>query len=118
MDAGSGVQGGPLVPVAFVRFPVRGIYGGGFWEVVALLALFLEGEEVGNPPRPLCHRELLEGGCGILGVCDGRVVEVGEVDGGLGGGGPGLWRLVPSALAPSGRGTGGRGPFAGWWALG
>ena len=26
----------PLVPVAFVRFLVRGIYGGGFWGVVAL----------------------------------------------------------------------------------
>ena len=36
VDAGSGVQGGPLVPVAFVRFLVRGIYGGGFWGVVAL----------------------------------------------------------------------------------
>ena len=36
------------------------------------------------------------------------MVEVEEVDGGLGGGGPGLWRLVPSALAPSGRGTGAR----------
>ena len=36
VDAGSGVQGGPLVPVAFVRFPVQGIYGGGFWGVVAL----------------------------------------------------------------------------------
>ena len=61
--------------VAFVRFLVRGIYGGGFWGVVALEALFLEGEEVGNPTRLPCHRELLEGGCGVLGVCDGRVVE-------------------------------------------
>ena len=106
------------MPVPFVRFPVRGIYGGGFWGVVALWALFLEGEELGNPPRPLCHRELLEGGRGVLGVCDGRVVEVEEVDGGLGGGGAALWRLVPSALAPSGSGTGSRGLFAGWWALG
>ena len=73
---------------------------------------------MGNPLRPLCHQELLEGGCGVLGVCDGRSVEVEEVDGGLGGGGPGLWRLVPSALAPSGRGTGARGLFAWWWALG
>ena len=105
------------MPVAFVRFLVRGIYGGGFWWVVALQALFLKGKEVGNPPRPLCHRELLEGDCGVLGVCDGRVVEVEEVDGGLGGGGPGLWRLVPSALAQSGRGPGALGPFAGWWAL-
>ena len=46
------------------------------------------------------------------------MVEVEEVDGGLGWGGPELWRLVPSALAPSGRGTGARGLFAGWWALG
>ena len=46
------------------------------------------------------------------------VVEVEEVDSGLAGGGPGLWRLVPSALAPSGRGTGARGLFAWWWALG
>ena len=29
-DAGSGVQGGPLVSAAFVGFLVRGIYGGGF----------------------------------------------------------------------------------------
>ena len=28
VDAGLGIQGGPLVPVAFVRFLVRGIYGG------------------------------------------------------------------------------------------
>ena len=85
------------------------------------VAFFKSGESnptQPNPPRPLCHRELLEGGCGVLGVCDGRVVEVEEVDGGLAGGGPGLWRLVPSALAPSGRGTGARGVFASWWALG
>ena len=80
--------------------------------------MFSEGEEVGNPTWPLSHRDLPEGGCGILGVCDGWVVEVEEVDGCLGGGGPGLWRLVPSALAPSGRGTGARGFFPGWWALG
>ena len=46
------------------------------------------------------------------------MVEVEEVDGGLGGGGPGLWRLVPSALAPSGRVTGAWGLFAGSWAFG
>ena len=118
VDAGSGLQGGALLPVAFVHFLVRGIYGGGFWGVIALYALFLDGEGVGNPLRPLCHRELLEGGRGVPGVHDGRVVEVEEVDGGLDGGGPGLWRLVPSALAPSGRGTGARGLFAWWWALG
>ena len=36
VDAGSGVQGGPLVPVAFVRFLDRGIYGGDFMGVAAL----------------------------------------------------------------------------------
>ena len=78
----------------------------------------MEAEEVGDPPRPLCHRELLEGGCGVLGVCDGRVVEVEEVDGSLGGRGPALWRLSSSVLAPSGRRIGVWGFFAGWWALG
>ena len=61
---------------------------------------------MGNTPRPLCHRELLEGSCGVLGVCDGRVVEVEEVDGGLGGGRPELWRLVPSARQGGGLGLG------------
>ena len=36
VDAGSGVHGGPLVPVVFVRLLVRGIYGGALWGVVAL----------------------------------------------------------------------------------
>ena len=118
VDAGSGIQGGPLVLVAFLRFLVRGVYGGGFWRVVALYALFLEGEEVGDPLCPLCHQELVEGGCGVLGVCDGRVVVFEEVDDSLGGRGPGLWRLSSSALAPSGRRIGAPGFFAGWWALG
>ena len=73
---------------------------------------------MGNPLCPLCHRELLEGGCGFFGVCDGPVVEVEEVDGGLGVGEPGLWRLAPSALAPSRRGIGARGVFARCRALG
>ena len=46
------------------------------------------------------------------------MVQAEEVDGGLGGGGPGLWRPVPSAPALSGRGTGARGYFAWSWALG
>ena len=41
------------------------------------------------------------------------MVEVEEGDGGQVRGGPGPWRLVPSALAPSGRGTGAGGLFAG-----
>ena len=41
-----------------------------------------------------------------------------EVDGGLSGGGPGLWSPVPLALALSGSGTVARGLFAWWWALG
>ena len=106
------------MPVALVRFLVRGIYGGGFWRVVALEAFFLEGEKVGDLLLPLCHPELLEGGCGVLGVCDGRVVEFEEVDGSLGGRRPGLWRLLSSALAPSGRRIWARELFAGWWALG
>ena len=36
VDAGPGIYGGTLSPVAFVRSLVRGIYGGGFWRVVAL----------------------------------------------------------------------------------
>ena len=60
----------------------------------------------------------MEGGRGVLGVCVGRVVEVEEVDGGLGGSGPGPWRLVPSALAPSGRGTEARGFLPGCGRLG
>ena len=55
---------------------------------------------MGNTLRPLCHREHLGGACGILAVCDGRVVEVEEVDSGLGGRGLGMWRLGPSALCP------------------
>ena len=41
MDARMGIQGGPLVPVAFVCPLVWGMYGGGFWRVVALKALLL-----------------------------------------------------------------------------
>ena len=52
------------------------IYLGGFQRFAALKALLVEGEMVGNAVRPLCHRELLEGGSGVLGVCDGRVAEV------------------------------------------
>ena len=78
------------MPVAFVGFLVRGIYGGGFQGVVALKALLLESEEVGDPVCTLYHREFLEGSGGVLGVCDGRVVGVEDVDGGLGGSWPGL----------------------------
>ena len=52
--------------VAFVRSLVRGICWGGFWRVVALKALLLEGEKVGDPVHSLCHQELLEGGGGIF----------------------------------------------------
>ena len=45
---------------------------------------------VTDPVCTLCHREFLEGGGGILGVCDGRMVVVEAVDSGLGGRGPGL----------------------------
>ena len=45
-------------------------------------------------------------------------MEVEEVDGNFGGGGAGLWSLLPSALAPSWMGIGARGFFAGMWASG
>ena len=106
VDARPGIQGGPLVPVAFVCFLVWAIYGGGFWRVVALGALLLESEGLGNPVGPLCNWELLAGSKGVLGVCDGRVVEVQEVDCGLGGCEPGLLGPSSPALAPSGRRTG------------
>ena len=118
VDTRPGILRGPLVPVAFVRSLVRGIYGAGFWRVVALKALLLEGERMGSPVHPLCHRELLKGGGGVPGVCDGRVVEGEEVDGSLDGRGLGLSGPSSRALAPSGRRTGARGLFAGWWALG
>ena len=82
-------KGVPLVQFSFECFLVRGIFGGGLWRV-ALKALLLESEIVGDPVHPLCHPEFLEGGGGVLGLCDGRVVEVEEVDGGLGGGQPGF----------------------------
>ena len=71
-----------------------------------------------DPVRPLCHRELLEGGGGVLGVFDGWVSDVEEVDGSLGGCRPGLWRPSSPALATLGRRIGARGYFAGWRALG
>ena len=123
MDASLGIQGGPLVPVAFVCPLVQGIYGGGVRGVVALKALLLEGEKVGNPVRPPCHPELLEGDGGVLGVFDGRVVEIEEVDGSLGWRRPGLWGpstrpwprkgggLVPGDFLLGGGRFGGRG---GW----
>ena len=64
------------MPVAFVCFMVRGIYEGAFRGVVALKALLLESERVGAPVRNLCHRYFLEGGGGVLGVCDDWLVEV------------------------------------------
>ena len=81
-------------------------------------ALLLEGEKIGNSVRPPCHRELLEGGGGVLGLCDGRVVEVEDVDGSLGRRGPVLWGLSSLELAPSGRRLGARLLFAGCWAFG
>ena len=87
-------------------------------RVVALKTLLLEGEKVGNQVRPLCHRELLEGGPGFLGVCDGQVVEVEEVDGSLDGRHPGLWWPSSPALAPQRRRTGAQRHFPGCWALG
>ena len=39
---------------------------------------------------PLRHRDLVEGPGGVLGVCDGWVVEVQEVDGAIGHREPGL----------------------------
>ena len=71
VNAEPGIQGGLLVPVAFVCFLVRGIHGGGFEGVVALKALIPEREEVGYPVRTLCHRDLLECGVSVLGICDG-----------------------------------------------
>ena len=81
-------------------------------------AFLLEGEKVGDPVRSLCHPEFLEGGSGLCGVCDGRLVEVEEVDRRLRGRRPGLWRPSSLALAPSGRRIEAWGRFAGWWALG
>ena len=78
------------MPVALVRFLVRIICRGGFRRVIALKSLLLEGEEVGDPVRPRCHQELLQGCGGVLGVCDGWVIEDEEVDGGLGRHRPGL----------------------------
>ena len=78
------------MPVAFVCFLVRIICRGRFRRVIALKSLLLEAEEVGDPVCPLCHQELLQGSGGVLGVCDGPVVEVEEVDGGLEGQRPGL----------------------------
>ena len=75
-------------------------------------ALLLEGEKVGDPVHSPCYRELLEGFHGVLGVCDGRVVEFKEFDGSLSGRGPGLWRPLSLALAPSGRKMGAGGLFA------
>ena len=40
------------MPVAFVCFLVWGIYGGWLWRVVALKALLLQGEKVGNQSVP------------------------------------------------------------------
>ena len=90
VDARPGIHWVPYVPVTFVCCLVRAVYGGGLWRVIALKALVLDTEEVGDPVRPLCHWELSEGGGVFLGLCDGRLVEVQEVDGGLGGRGPGL----------------------------
>ena len=63
------------MPIAFVCFLVSGLHGAGLWGGVALEGLFLEREEVWDPVLTFRHRELLEGGGGVLGVCHGWVVE-------------------------------------------
>ena len=90
MNARPGIQGVPLMPVAFVCFLALGIYGGGLRLVLALKGLVLESEEVGDPICTLHHGESLEGGGGVLGVCDGWVVEVEEDNCGFRGRWPGL----------------------------
>ena len=87
---GNSSQGSPCVLVRRVCFLVRGVYGGRLRGIVALKVFCLEGEGVGNPLCALRHRKFLEGGCRVLRVCDGWVVEVEEVDGRLCGCGPGL----------------------------
>ena len=64
------------MPVAFACFLISAIYGGGFWRVFALEGMFMEREELWDPVITLCRGELLEGGDGVLGVSDGKVVEV------------------------------------------
>ena len=90
VDACPGIQGGPHIPGSFLCFLVPGTYGGWLWGFVALEGLLLKDEDVQNPGCTLHHREFLEGGRGVLGVCQGWVVEVQEVDGGLCGCAPGL----------------------------
>ena len=82
------------------------------------LALLLEGKEVGDPFRLLCDRELLERGSGVPGVCDGRLFEVREADGSLCWRGPGVWRPLSPALAPSRMRIWAQGYVARCWVLG
>ena len=86
-----------------------------FFVVFYLSFYFILAQDASTRAR---QGEILKGGSGVLGVCDGQMVEVEEVDDGLGGRGPGLWGLLSPSLAPSVRRTGARGPFAGWWAFG
>ena len=61
-----------------------------FGRAVTLKGLLLECEKVGDDVHPLCYQDLSEGGGGVLGVCDGLVVEFQEVAGGLSGRRPGV----------------------------
>ena len=77
MYACPGIQGLPLVPVSFLCFLIRGIFGDGLRGGVTLL----EHEEVGDP---VCtHQEFLQGSGGVHRVFDAWLAEVKEVDGGL-----------------------------------
>ena len=109
VDAGSGVQGGPLVPVAFVRFQVRGIYTG-----------VVSGGTSRCRPCSWKARRLgtHSGPCAIRSSWRAVVASLEYVTTG--------WlrsrRLTVASVGAvrgcGGLGTGALGLFAGWWALG